>query len=80
MATSNDDDFDENTRASCEYDASDAVGCGTTFTLIPVSFVNRFASARSRLWLPPTESPMNVIDWPPYSFLRAAAFGTFGAG
>ena len=49
IATSNDDDFDENTRASCEYDASDAVGCGTTFTLIPVSFVNCFASATSRL-------------------------------
>ena len=49
IATSNDDDFDEKTRASCEYDASDAAGCGTTFTLIPVSFVNCFASATSRV-------------------------------
>ena len=48
IATSIDDDFDENARTSCEYDASDAAGCGTTFTLMPVSLVNRFASARSR--------------------------------
>jgi hypothetical protein len=27
----------------------------------------------------PTESPTNVIFWPPYFFLIAAAFGTFGA-
>ena len=55
IATSNEDDFDENARASCEYDASDAAGCGTTLTLMPVSFENRFASARSRTWPPPTE-------------------------
>ena len=46
----------------------------------PVSFENRVASATSRIWPPPTESPMNVIDWPPYLALIAAAFGTFGAG
>src|SRR5262245_2185894 len=80
IATSIEDDFDENARASCAYDWSDAAGCGTTFTLIPVSFVNRLASATSRRWLSPTESPTNVIFWPPYFLLIAAAFGTFGAG
>src|SRR5205085_5854993 len=64
---------------SCEYDASDAAGCGTTFTLIPVSFVKRVASASSRLCELPTESPMNLIFWPPYFALSALAFGTFGA-
>ena len=64
---------------SCEYDWSEAAGCGTTLTLIPVSFENRFASAVSRLLPSPTESPTNVIFWPPYFFLIAAAFGTFGA-
>ena len=54
-----------NARASCEYDASDAVGWGTTLTLMPVSFVNRVASAMSRVWPLPTESPTNVIVWPP---------------
>ena len=48
-------------------------------TLMPVSFVNRVASAMSRVCPPPTESPMNVIDWPPYFALIAAAFGTLGA-
>ena len=48
IATSIEDDFDENARASWEYAASDAAGCGVTLTLIPVSFVKRFASARSR--------------------------------
>src|SRR5262245_15794428 len=80
IATSNDDECEENARASCEYDASEAVGCGTTFTLIPVCAENFFASARSRWFPPPTESPMNVIDWPPYFFLIAAAPGTAGAG
>ena len=79
IATSIDDDLDANALASCEYDASDAAGCGTTFTLMPVCWVNFFASARSRWWLPPTESPMNVIDCPPYLALIAAAFGTGGA-
>ena len=48
MATSIADECDENTLTSCEYDASEAVGCGTTFTLMPVSFEKRLASARSR--------------------------------
>jgi|SRR5437763_2952387 len=61
IATSIDDDFDENARASCAYDASLAAGCGTTLILIPVSFVNRLASATSRTWPFPTESPTNVI-------------------
>src|SRR5262249_3825162 len=55
-------------------------GCGITLTLMPVSFVNRFASARSRTCPPPTESPMNVIDCPPYLALMALALGTGGAG
>src|SRR3954452_16523884 len=80
IATSNDDECDVNTRASCEYDASDAVGCGTTFTLMPVCCENFFARATSRVCPPPTESPMNVIDWPPYLDLIAPAFGTAGAG
>ena len=79
IATSIEDDFDENARASCEYDWSEAAGCGFTVTLIPVSFVNRFASATSRTCPLPTESPTNVIFCPPYFFLIAAAFGTFGA-
>ena len=48
IATSIDDDFDENARASCEYAWSDAAGCGSTVTLIPVSCVNRLASLVSR--------------------------------
>src|SRR5947207_1211246 len=79
IATSIDDECVENARTSCEYDASDAAGCGTTLTLIPVSFENRDASARSRVCPPPTESPTKVIDWPPYFALIAAAFGTVGA-
>src|SRR3954452_6751274 len=59
IATSIDDDFAENARASCAYDWSDADGCGTTVTLIPVSFVNSVASAVSRTWPFPTESPTN---------------------
>src|SRR6266511_2849187 len=45
---------------------------------MPVSFVNRDASATSRTWLPPTESPMNVIFCPPYLLFNAFAFGTAG--
>jgi len=56
--------LDEKFRASCAKDASDAVGCGTTLTVMPVSFLNRDASARSRAWRPPTESPTKVIFWP----------------
>jgi len=48
ITTSKADDFEEKLRASCEYDSSDFSGCGRTLTWIPVSFVNRFASARSR--------------------------------
>ena len=48
MATSIADECDENILTSCEYDASEAVGCGTTLTLMPVSFEKRLASARSR--------------------------------
>src|SRR5256885_13419326 len=80
IATSIDADFCENARTSCEYAWSEAAGCGTTLTLTPVSLVNRFASARSRTCPLPTESPTNVIFWPWYFFLIAAAFGTFGAG
>ena len=80
IATSIDDEFVENALASCEYDASDAAGCGTTFTLMPVCFENFFASARSRACPPPTESPTNVIVCPPYFDLIDAAFGTDGAG
>ena len=80
IATSIEDDFDENARASCAYDWSDAAGCGTTLTLIPVFFVNCLASAVSRTLPFPTESPTNVIVCPPYFFLIAAALGTFGAG
>src|SRR6476661_7047650 len=80
IATSIEDDFDENARASCAYDWSDAAGCGTTLTLIPVFFVNCLASAVSRTWPFPTESPTKVIVCPPYFFLIAAALGTFGAG
>src|ERR1043166_7357669 len=79
IATSIEDDFDENARASCEYDWSDAAGCGTTLTLMPVSFENRLASAVSRTLPAPTESPTNVIFCPWYFLLIAAAFGTFGA-
>ena len=61
MATSIEDDFDENARASCEYDWSDAAGCGTTLTLMPVSCVKRLASLASRTWPLPTESPTKVI-------------------
>src|SRR5438128_2010725 len=78
IATSTDDDFCENALTSCEYDASEAAGCGTTFTLMPVSFVNRVASKRSRLCELPTESPMNVIFWPPYFAFNDLAFGTAG--
>ena len=46
---------------------------------MPVAFENRVASATSRVCPPPTESPMNVIDWPPYFALIALAFGTGGA-
>src|SRR5512133_214118 len=46
---------------------------------MPVSWLNFLASAVSRLFPSPTESPTNVIFCPPYFFLIAAAFGTFGA-
>src|SRR5919201_5703001 len=79
IITSIDDECDEKFRASCEYAASDADGCGTSFTLMPVSFENRETSNRSRLWLDPTAlSPMNVIFWPLYFFFSAAAPATFG--
>ena len=79
IITSIDDECDEKFRAICEYAASDAAGCGTSFTLMPVSFLNRATSSRSRLWLEPTAlSPMNVICWPPYFFFSAAAPATFG--
>src|SRR5207237_4995673 len=75
--TSIDDECDEKFRASCEYAASDAAGCGTSFTLMPVSLWNRATSSRSRLWLEPTAlSPMNVICWPLYFFFNAAAPAT----
>ena len=61
IATSIESDLDEKALASCEYDASDAVGCGVTFTLMPVLAENFCASARSRVCPPPTESPTNVI-------------------
>src|SRR5438093_8161668 len=78
IATSIEDECAENARASCEYDWSEAAGCGVTFTLMPVSLVNRLASAVSRLFPSPTESPTNVMLWPPYFFLIAAAFLTRG--
>ena len=46
---------------------------------MPVFFVNCLASAVSRTWPFPTESPTNVIFCPPYFLLIAAALGTFGA-
>ena len=62
IATSIDDECDENARASCAYAASDAAGCGTTFTLMPVAAENLWASLMSRVWLDPTAlSPMKVI-------------------
>src|SRR5712691_7863681 len=61
IATSIDDDFDENARASCAYDWSEAAGCGTTLTLMPVSWVNRLARLVSRTCPFPTESPTKVI-------------------
>src|SRR5215218_5936503 len=46
---------------------------------MPVSRLNRATRSRSRLWLDPTAaSPTKVIFWPPYFFLIAAAFATFG--
>src|SRR5215212_3105180 len=79
MATSIEDDFEPNARASCEYDASEADGCGTRLTLMPVSFLKRATSLRSRLWLAPTAaSPTKVIFWPWYFALSAARFGTLG--
>src|SRR5512134_3647565 len=79
ITTSNADDFDENVRASCEYDADESTGCGTSFTLTPVSFWNCATSILSRVWLLPTgPSPRNVTVVPPYFALMAPAFGTFG--
>src|SRR5262245_11319145 len=78
IITSTDDDFDEKSRASCAYESVDAWGWAMTLTLIPVSLVNRAASARSRLCVRPMLSPMKVIDCPPYFALIAAAFATLG--
>src|ERR1043166_5121385 len=78
IATSIESECVEKALASWEYDASDAAGCGTTFTLMPVCAENFFASARSRWGPPPTESPTNVIVGPPYFDLIDAAFGTAG--
>ncbi len=79
IATSIDDEWDENARASCAYAASEATGCGTTLTLMPVAVENLLASAMSRVWLDPTAlSPMKVIVCPPYFFLIAGALGTAG--
>src|SRR3954467_730262 len=80
IATSIEDECVENALASCEYEASEAAGCGTTFTLIPVCCENFFASATSRACPPPTESPTNVIVCPPYLDLILDALGTAGAG
>src|ERR1041384_4171060 len=60
IATSIEDDFDENARASCAYDWSEADGCGTTLTLMPVSREKRLASFVSRMGPFPTESPTHV--------------------
>src|SRR4051812_20143121 len=79
IITSIAEDFDEKFRANCEYEASEADGCGTSLTLMPVSCWNLATSFRSRLWLEPTAaSPTNSIFWPLYLALIAAAFGTFG--
>src|SRR5215210_4019490 len=79
ITTSNAEDFEEKFLASCEYDSSDFSGCGRTFTWMPVSFVNFFASARSRTWLPPTAlSPTNVSFTPLNFALSFAALGTAG--
>src|SRR3954447_24724398 len=46
---------------------------------MPVSCLNFATSLRSRLWLDPTAaSPTNVIFWPLYFALSAAALGTAG--
>src|SRR2546421_853703 len=78
IATSIEDECVENALASCAYDWSDAAGCGSTVTLIPVSLLNRLASAVSRLFPSPTESPTKVMLWPPYFALIAFAFLTCG--
>src|SRR2546423_4838394 len=78
IATSIEDECVENALASCAYDWSDAAGCGSTVTLIPVSLLNRVASAVSRLFPSPTESPTKVMLWPPYFALIAFAFLTCG--
>src|SRR2546430_985527 len=78
IATSIEDECVENALASCEYDWSDAAGCGVTFTLMPVSLLNRLASAVSRLFPSPTESPMKGMLWPLYFALIALAFLTCG--
>jgi hypothetical protein len=47
MTTSKADDLEENVLASCEYDADESAGCGTSFTRMPVSrenFRTRFTS------------------------------------
>src|SRR5439155_23788556 len=78
IATSIDDECVENALASCAYDWSDAAGCGLTVTLIPVSLLNRLASAVSRLLPSPTESPTKVMLCPLYLAFIAFAFLTCG--
>src|SRR5262245_1234199 len=79
MSRSKADEFEENVRANCEYEALESAGCGTSFTLMPVSFENFATRFTSRVWdLPTGPSPRNVMLRPPNFFLIAAAFGTAG--
>src|SRR5262245_43542914 len=79
MTTSKADEFDENVRASWEYEALESAGCGTSLTLMPVSFENFATRFTSRVCdLPTGPSPRNVMLRPPNFFLIAAAFGTAG--
>ena len=45
IITSKADDLAENVRASCEYDADESAGCGTSLTLMPVSLENLATSS-----------------------------------
>src|SRR5688572_6022132 len=79
ITTSKAEEFDEKVLASWEYAALPSAGCGTSLTLIPVSLVNFFTRFTSRVCdLPTGPSPRNVMLRPPYFFLIAFAFGTFG--
>src|SRR6266516_1425925 len=79
MTTSKEEECDEKFLASCWYEASESFGCGITVTVIPVSVWNRFASARSRLWLRPmSASPTKVIFWALYFARILPAFCTAG--